>query len=152
MPLGIPLVIQGIELLGVNSNVIAFIQGSTLDHQRYLSIWAVNGYDVQNSDFLRWLFGVNGNNTQRAGALTVDMLNGHELILMESSVWKTGSGSGSSTIGTPFSPFGSNNNILPAEPLPTNPATIIPIVWIILGAIAVYFQNKKTSATGGYFS
>lgn len=138
MPLHYNLIIQGINLLGVDSGIISFIQGSQLDHQRYLAIWAREGYDVRNPDFLRWLFGVRGNNTQRAGALTVDMLNGHELILMESSVWKTASiGQGGVPSGASEYGMGGTSGV----PL-TIPA-ISPIIWIIIASIAAFMAKKK---------
>lgn len=131
-------IIQGIVLDGLPQTIINFIGGSNLDHQRYLALWAINGYDVTNPDFLRWLFGVNGNNTQRAGALTADMLGGHELILMESSVWKT-INPGQGGIGG----LGSSYTVGGSTVLPPNPVVMGPIIWVIIAAIALFMSKQK---------
>lgn len=131
------LIIQGIELSGVAGKYINFIQGSTLGHQRYLAIWVKAGYDIENADFLRWLFGVNGNNTQRAGALTVDMLGGHELILMEASVWRTLISGDETGFGWDWFNFHNSSSSSSASPV-----VISPIVWIIIAAVAAFMAKK----------
>lgn len=135
MPIGIPLLIEGINMTGVGSNFINFIQGSKLDHQRYLAIWVKNGYDIKNPDFLRWLFGVQGNNTQRAGALTVDMLNGHELILMESAPWKT-------IIGLGMGVGAGVNFMNPPVNAAASPLVLGPLAWAIILAIVGFYMKK----------
>lgn len=71
------------------TDILSAITGSNLDHQRFLTIWATAGYDITNPDFLSHLFGHNGNNVQRAGALTADLMSGNTQIIAEFAPWKT---------------------------------------------------------------
>lgn len=126
----------GIDLTNLPGFIQNFLSGSTLDHQRYLKVWAVKGYDISNGQFLKWLFGKNGNNTQRAGALTLDMLNGNEKILGECLQWKTinpGQGGVPDMAGS----YGLGGNL--SSPIPS---AISPLIWIIISAIAIFMSKR----------
>lgn len=131
------------DLVGINFGelpgyILNFLQGSSLDHQRYLTMWAVRGYNISDPAFLKWLFGKRGNNTQRAGALTLDMLNGNEKILGESARWKTlNAGSG----GVPDMALGYGAGSTGVGG--TTPYVIPPLVWIIISAIAIFMSKSK---------
>jgi hypothetical protein len=105
-------------------SIINMIGGSKLDQQRYLKIWTANGYNIAGEGFQRWLFGKRGNNNQRAGALTADMLGGHPLILEEAQAWKVKAknGNGSTSDGG-------------ATSTNKNPIALGPIAWFVIGAI-----------------
>lgn len=73
-----------LPLLG---GLLGKLGGSKLSQNRFIAPFQQMGYDVSNPDFLRWLFGKRGNNTQRAGSLVLDMMSGNKTILAECEQW-----------------------------------------------------------------
>jgi hypothetical protein len=112
------------------------ITGSILDRQRFLQVWRTAGYDVNNPAFQKWLFGKDRfGDVKRAGALTVDLMNNHPVILAEAAQWKTLPPAGANANAT-----GSTGHKLP----PTyNPATAGSLGLVIVIAILGWIAKSK---------